>query len=461
MELDRYLRALVQRWYVVALLLGVGIIGTWVYFRFTGGTTATAIVAVMEPTAAKGTTGGEQAQVNFASIAQSRAVADRVIQKLRLGIDSQQLTSNISVKLAPTLVPSATMPLYSVQVKDRDPGQALRLADTVVAEARALFLELNTLDPNQIDASLQQREDQVRQQAEQARSDLLNFQQQNHAFALETQIQAQTGLVTGLRQAVTQNSFGQLDAAVSHADVSEASSTVDAELSRLESLRPQYDRLTFEVNLAAGEVSQLSSRASDLSVADATAVAPAVKAVQAQLDGARARLTTARANLAAFQRDNGVGDLNSDISNRVALLGDLRRQELLTASLPPNTEALVAPERQELDRLMALEPEYQRLAARVGAADGFLATLEARKFDLIVSSALPPDAQVKVLDSAYIQPDTLFTIILYTLGAVLGLSFGLGAVYLIGYFDRTPYDLTDVQALYPTQLLIVRLPPAH
>jgi len=459
MELDRYLRALVHRWYVVALLLGVGVLGTWVYFRFTGAATATAIAAVMEPAATRGDGNSQQALVNFASVAQSRTVADRVIRRLQLDIDAQQLSSNVSVKLAPTLVPSPTMPLYSVQVKDRDPGQAILLANTVVDEARRLFLELNTLNAAQISAALQQQDDQLRQEAAQARTDLLSFQQRNRAFALDAQIQAQTSLVTGLRQAAAQTTAGQMAAAVSHGDVSDAVDTVNEELTRLEALRPQYDRLTFEVNLAAGQVSQLSGRQSDLAAGDGVA-APVLRAVQNEMASARTRLGAARANLATFQQENGVDDLNAAIATRIGMLGELRRQQLVTASEPPNTTDLVGPEQDELDRLTSLQPEFQRLSTRVAAAEGFVSTLEVRKFNLTLSAILPPDAQIKVLDSAYVQPDTFFVIVMYALGAVLGLCLGLAVVYLMAYFDRTPYDFSDVQSLYPQQVLIVRVPPA-
>jgi capsular polysaccharide biosynthesis protein len=467
MELDRYLRALVQRWYVVVVLLGVGVLGTWVYFHFTEAATATSLVAVLEPAASKGDTGGQQVQLNFASIAESRVVAQRVIDRLHLNVDAQQLSGNVSVKVSSSLIPSLTMPLYSVQVKDRDPAQAILLNQTVVDEATQVFLQLNTLKPAAVNSALQQQEDQLRQQAEKARTDLENFEQQNKAYNLDTQIQAQTALVTGLRQAVDQNYAGQMAAATSHGDVTDASKSVDAELTRLESLQPDYDRLTFDVNLAAGEVSQLSGRESDMAVADANlAVADAntaatLGAVRSELATARSRLATARAALASFRTTNGVDDLNAAISNRIAQLSDLRRQEMLTASPPPNTSDLLPPEQQELDRLMSLEPEYQRLAAAYSSANALVTTLEGRKFDLIVSSIVPADAQVKVLDSAYVQPDTFFMIILYALGAVLGLCLGLAAVYVIGYFDRTPYDVSDVQALYREPQLVVPMPSAY
>src|SRR5262249_30082327 len=249
-------------------------------------------------------------------------------------------------------------------------------------------------------------------------------------------------------------------AVVSHGDVSDALASEQAELDRLRALQPDYDRLTFDVNLAAGEVSQVATHLTDMAALDRVTPPQGLVALRAQGQTAQARLDAARAALAQFQQTNSVNDLNAEISNHIAAVSELRRQAMLSATVPPGATDLVAPEQAELDRLYALVPEFERLSAVLSAAEANLEGLEAHKLQVVIASILPASAQVKVLDSARVQPDILFTIIVYTLGALLGVFGGLAVVYLMAYFDTTPYDRADVEALYPRAVLVLRVPRA-
>ena len=80
MKLDRYLRALVHYWYILAIILGVGLLGTWMYLRLNRSFSAAATVAVLEPAVTSALGGqGQQAQVNFASVVESLTVSDKTL----------------------------------------------------------------------------------------------------------------------------------------------------------------------------------------------------------------------------------------------------------------------------------------------------------------------------------------------------------------------------------------------
>src|SRR5947209_3159118 len=94
MELDRFLHLLVRYWFVPVLPILVSVFGTWGYIQaseggglgsvpWTGASTASATVAVLEPAVTRSSS-GQQAQVNFASIAESQTVGERVAQRLGL-----------------------------------------------------------------------------------------------------------------------------------------------------------------------------------------------------------------------------------------------------------------------------------------------------------------------------------------------------------------------------------------
>src|SRR3990172_7198820 len=117
MDLDRYLRALAHYWYVVASLVFVGLLGTWIYVRSNRAQVAEASVAVLEPVTSQ-TGSGEQALVSFGSVVESRTLSERVVDKLGLSMTAEQLQGSISVKLSRTLVSSGSSPLYTVQVKN-------------------------------------------------------------------------------------------------------------------------------------------------------------------------------------------------------------------------------------------------------------------------------------------------------------------------------------------------------
>lgn len=560
MELDRFIRALVHRWWIIALFVAAGIIGTSMYFARFGTATAAATVAVLEPAVTKGMT-GQQAQLSFASVAESYTVAERVINRLGLKESVEAVKGSVSVKLSRSLITNVASPLYVVQVSDPDPKRAVLLADAIVQEARLVFAELNTLDPSQIDVAFRVEEQRLRGELEQARTALTTFEEKQGTRMLRTQIEAQRGLVSTLRQNARISEADMASSAAAKAELEKTFADAQAALTWLRELQPEYDRLSFEVAVAGGIYSQLASRGADVPPAQNDSrllqaragnartqldqrrsaltafqrangigdlaseiaaqvglvsdlrransesggarqgelaseearlnrlrtlqpeydrlsfdvnVAAAVYtqmigqaneaptpsnlgAVQEQAGIARARLNEARSNLETFQKEKGIGDLGQQLATQTALVNDLRRQLAVSRASVVGFNEAIASENAELQRLLMLLPTYEDLSARVDQANAGLNQLQLRKLDALLGGVFAPAAQVKLLDAPRIQPNTLWTLVLYALGIALGAFGGLIAIYLWAYYNRSPQ--TEAEAAEIVELpVLARVP---
>lgn len=560
MELDRFLRELLRRWWVVSLFVMAGIAGTVLYFFFFGTATAAASVAVLEPAVTKGLT-GQQAQLGFASVAESYTVADRVIQRLGLDIPTESLKNRVSVKLSRSLITNVASPLYIVQVADPDPKQAIVLAAAVVQEARVVFAELNTLDPTQVDLAFRGEEQRLRGELEQARAALKAFEDREGARSLRAQIDSQRNLVTTLRQSARLSGADLIASTAARAEIEKSLTTAQSELDRLSALQPQYDRLAFEVAVASSIYAQLAGRGSEVPVAQndqrvlqgrvgnartqleqrrgaltafqrannigdlgleivtqtgvvnelrrttangdttrqaalnneqarldrlrrlqpefdrltfdvnvaasvyAQTVAQANEppipsnnaAIQEQSSLARSRLEAARAALESFQQEHGVSDFTQLLTTQTTLVNDLKRQ-LIVARTPTNGfESAVAAETAELQRQLALQPTYDELTSRVDQVSAGLNQLQLRKLDALLNGAFAPTAQVKLLDAPRIQPNILWTLVIFALGILLGAFAGIIVIYLWAYYVRSPQTETEAGEIVDLPVL-VRVP---
>jgi capsule polysaccharide export protein KpsE/RkpR len=198
------------------------------------------------------------------------------------------------------------------------------------------------------------------------------------------------------------------------------------------------------VKLAQDSVSQLETRLTDLSLAG-TAAASVIATAQQELADARARLAAAQAAFSSFRSQAGVGDLPGAISTQAALVNQL---VVSAAGGSANTAALqaaLATEEQELQRLSRLEGQYNDYAFQVAQAQGRIATLQQRLLDISVGQTLPPEAQIKVLDSARIPSSFWRTVLPYGLAVVLSLLVALCVVYLLAFFEREPITVERIR----------------
>lgn len=456
MSLDRYLHALGRYWYVIAVLIAAGALGMVAYVNSSGNTSATASVAVFEPSLVK-VAASDQAQVTFDTVLQSRAVAERVIQDQHLSMTPEGLQGRISVKLAKQLVPNIVSPLYEVQVKDPDPKRAVALANDVIAQAKEIFLGLNTVDINEVDAAYAPEEQHLQSQLDAAQSALTTFETKNKAWQLSSQIDAQQSLVNNLRQASLSNPGHSSDSTTPGGNLTTALTQEQAELDRLRGLDDQYSRLSLNVALATAAVNQFATHANDAAIdnnaAAAAAAAAAAKTANQQLD-------TARTALMKFQAANGIGDLQTNIDQQTQLVTNLRQQSLLANASDTTLKSAIAAENQTLQQLLTLLPTYTQLTTNVAAAQAGLTQLESRKIDTIIGTNAAPAVQIKVLDTAHAQTSTFRSIMFYALGVALGLFVSFLLIYLFAYFDRLPRTAADAREIVGVPVL-TRVPPAY
>lgn len=443
MELHRYLQVLWARWYDVLLLMLIGLAGTFTYLQWNAGYKARTTVAVLEPTVAKALS-GQAATVTFAAVAQSYQVADRVVRRLGLNLDPGRLQSKIDVKLSRSLVPNVATPLYTVTVEGKDEPTALALANAVVDESRALFTEMNTLRPEEVAVTLSGMEKDLQARITDARKVLHQFEDDNKAWRLPALIEGQTALVSSLTQAAAANQDSAAAVGQYRSALAGSVGAANSELSRLQSLKTQHDDLAFRVGLGSSTVAQLTARMNDATLAGDQG---ARDAVVAQLAGEQRNLEAARQQLTGFERQNGVVNVDAEVNSQMALINELRRQQTTAITPSGSVQQRAQTERAELDRLVALRPDYERLAADVDRAGAELGQFTARRLDMMVSGAVSPTAFIKPLDAAQIQSSFLLDIIFYTLGAVAGFVAGLLLIYVIAYFDRVPRTTEEVHDL--------------
>jgi len=385
-QLDRYISALLRRWYAVAFLAAVGLAASLVYVATAGTVTATTTVAVLDPAVTQSVTPGTvatagTAQLTFGSVIQSRALASRVISRLGLTMPVEAMQGKISAKLATSIVPNVT-PLYTIQVKDHDPDRAALYADTVVEEGQKLFTELSNANRSPAGATLDDREQQLRNDEASARADLQNQ--------------------------LTQG---------------------EAELDRLRRLLPTYSSLVFDRDQASLVVAQFSARETELQLQNVPAQ---LTAVQNAKTAANASLRAARDALSKFQRDNGIDELNANITAETGVVNGLKA-------------------------------ELQGIAPASGAlrsAQDLINAVEARKMELAITQGGTSSIQVKVLDPAFVPPSIAFNVLICLLATLLGVFAGLAAVYLLEYFDRSPRTAEDAAGLIGATVLL-RMPEAY
>src|SRR5512134_3982648 len=141
MELDDFIRNVVRRWYILVVLVGAAVFGTWLYHHLTEEAKATALVTVLSPySPAPGEY--KPAQLTFEALDESNELVSRVAARLGDGTTPDQIKDKTTIDIRISTKPTLT-PLYEVTFKDSDPQRAKAVANIVVEEAKALYLEIN------------------------------------------------------------------------------------------------------------------------------------------------------------------------------------------------------------------------------------------------------------------------------------------------------------------------------
>ena len=475
MQLDQYARGLARRWYVLILMLAVGIFSSYAYFQFFGKQKALATVAASEPALTKAAD-GLQAQVTFASVIESQTLAQRVIDRLGLqGVSAYALSQDISARLAPSQVPNLLTPLYKVEVSYRDSATALRIADTAVEEARTMFFELNRLDLEKLQASYQAQLDQRQKAVNQSRAALDQFRRTNSIYNPAEQLARQADLVASLlseqrlraseielSEAYAQANTANID------DINRLRGQVEGDLRELGTRMADYNQLQLELSLAEQALSQVRTITTQVTVAKAVdANNPSPTVLSSTIDSAAQRVLNARKTLTSYSQANNITALQGKIDAQVSSLTALEQaqyQALTSGDLSAATTRAertnlaqlaqaLRDSRVELERLIDLTPTFEQLQSDLQLQQGMLAALQTSVEQKVLEQTTLDDVQVKLLDRATIQSQFMLTIAIYVIGGLLGLVVGFAAVYVLAYFDRTVYNVADVEQLMDSIVL--------
>jgi capsular polysaccharide biosynthesis protein len=428
MELDKFIRVLMRRWYIPVMLVALAISGVWLYQSYTREATASASVVVLAPIPAPGEF--VPPQFGFDQIDESSELSERVAARLDDGTTADELKGRITVSVRMDPNQRSTSPLYSVSARDPDSARAVQIANIAAEEAKELYADLNRYDREDVRLAFEEEIAQAEADVDTAREELEAFKQTNDAYSLPTRASQQSSLVAQL-QVSAARSGDQANAAITDApSLQEAR----AELERLTALEPEYNRLQFDLSLAQSSVSRLESLVSELQITGSAQLTEA----QFQLNEERARLAAAQSALGNFSSRSEVSNLSAAVQSQVATVNQLVIAQANASHNAGELAAALDAERAELDRLNRLEPEYTRLSNQLKNAEDSVVSLERQVLNIVTNQSLPARTQVKIFDTAHIESDVFFAMITYALALLVAILLAISIVYLSALFERVP-----------------------
>jgi uncharacterized protein involved in exopolysaccharide biosynthesis len=223
------------------------------------------------------------------------------------------------------------------------------------------------------------------------------------------------------------------------------------------------DRAEKLVDIAIEEATQLYFR---INATDGSDLKAAIAAQRVTVTG---EVTAAQQAFDDFRTKNNAVDLHNRVQQERDIVTQLTIQ---TAAARADNRAYpssltngryqsllkdLAAEKAELKRLTGLLVTYDRLQFEVDAAKDREQVFDAQEQNLLVNTLLPSQVQVKVLDSASVEDQTLFLLLVYGLGVVSGLILGLAALYVLGLIYRRPASGEEVADAMAAPIL-VRIP---
>ena len=416
MQVSDFFFALRRFWYVTAIGLVVGGACAFVYNQFTYLDQADAYVAVVSPKQAAVTSGVTQAQVSFGSIVQSYTLATIVGKEV--GEDPDTVYQNISVQPDVSLTSGAStsgeIPLLVVSARDHGLDRATRLVNTVVEEARKLYIQINGVDGAQIKTGLSEQQAQVVKILTAAQGSLAKFESDNDAVDLPNRLAAQRSKVDTLSLQVTQANAAQ--AGDYYGPSASTSST------------------TTTTNGSSGGSTTSSGSSSGSS----------------GTGGSGSSNSNGNSNSSGWTSETTTVNVTqyNDVN---AYARDLHRYQTLNDQL--------GTEQAEEARLQNLLDRYNDLKFQVDAAQKSVEDFNTQAQTLLISQIIPAQNQIKVLDPGRPHSQVLFLALIYGLGAIAGLMLGLGTVYVLALTRERPPTL-EVVADTMAAPVLVRIPRA-
>jgi hypothetical protein len=223
------------------------------------------------------------------------------------------------------------------------------------------------------------------------------------------------------------------------------------------------DRAEKLVNIAIEEASALYFKINATDGSDLKA------AITAQRQIVVGDVTSAQLALDQFATDNKAVDLPNRMQQQRGVVAQLALQtynaesdyraatyqSLYNRYVSLNNH--LTSERAELNRLSSLLPKYDRLQFEVNAAKAREQEFDTQNQILLINTLLPSQVQVKMLDTAAEDSQTLYLLLVYGLGAVSGIILGLASIYVLALIYKRPATAEEVAQALGAPILI-RIP---
>lgn len=195
-------------------------------------------------------------------------------------------------------------------------------------------------------------------------------------------------------------------------------------------------------------------------------------ALQPAVDAANAKLAQAQKDFQAFTTANNAANLPARISKQEDLVYSLELSvrsaqadqaattgapasvQLALAQKTANLQRSLATEEDTLGQLTRLQGQYDELSNKVAVAQQGVDSLGQVEQALVLTHLAPDHSEVKVLDRAMLQSNTLTTVLIEGVAVVVGLMLGAGAIYLIALMGALPQTAEEVGEAFGRPVLV-------
>ncbi len=363
----------------------------------------------------------------------SRTVAERVVQRLSLSRDPQDLRWRLRVT-------RGEGDLINLMFRDTDPATAVLIANTYAEVAVAYNQEVNRREAALAREFIERELAATSLRLRQAEDALDEFKRQQGIVAIDTQVNAEVGhyidLISQQRTAsLTEREVGASIATLRRRLQEVAPTKTDQQLSENPvAQRLRGDLVNLEVQLAIARTTLTDNHPSVLSLNQR------IGALKTMLEREVQRLVTTQ-----FVQANPVYE------STLRSLIDLETQRIALQAKQTALASILPSEQSKLPVLNTVGREFARLTRQVQVVEADYTNLQTRLNDFrIREQAAMNHNLVYIVDlAAAAQPAAPSRVVVQMLlAAMLGLSGGVGFVLFQHYVDNTVRTAKDAESIF-------------
>src|SRR6516165_1362049 len=361
----------------------------------------------------------------------SRTVAERVIQRLNLKTDPQELRSRLQV--------ARTSPadVLTLTVRDPNPAQAVLLANTYAETAVAYNQEVNRRETGLARQYIEQQLQDTSVRLRQAEDALDAFKRQHGIVAMDAQMNSQVGRYIDLQNQ-------QRNAVISEREVDARIADVRMRLNQSSPTRSEKQLTDSPVTQQLK--SQLAALQVQLTIAQTTYTEenPVVIATKQKIKALQQTLATEVGKSVSLE----YVQVNPLYEGLLRTLIDLETQRVAFQAQQAALASIIPTEQQKMPELNQMQRDYTRLTRDVQVLDSTYTTLQTRLSDFkIREEAAVNQNLVYILDPAMTalptSPSKALAKVL--LAGMLGLMGGVGLTLFQYQIDDTLKNGKDLE----------------